>query len=172
MNKKARKIRKINHCTLYVSKDGSDYWSGLSPIVKPDKADGPLATVNAAINNIRQYDKNDRRKIVLRSGRYFLSQPIILGDQDQGLSIVGAPNQDVVLCGGRKIDSWKRDGESFCSVELPGVKEGKWRFRTLVVNGRLSKQARLPENGSFNHLSEFNVEWLSTSEGGVEAKAN
>jgi hypothetical protein len=76
----------------------------------------------------------------------------------------------VVLYGGRRITQWRRDGDRFWTADLPGVREGTWDFRALVVDGRLAPRARLPKEGRFEHLNEFNVRWMSTTYGGWERK--
>ncbi|GAG43506.1 unnamed protein product, partial [marine sediment metagenome] len=53
---------------------------------------------------------------------------------------------------------------------LPGVKDRKWDFRCLVVNGRFCPRARLPEKGFFKHLSSFNVPWMTSTGGGWKRK--
>ena len=40
----------------------------------------------------------------------------------------------------------------------------------LVVNGRFCRRARLPETGTFTHLSRFKVPWMSTTGGGWKRK--
>ena len=50
------------------------------------------------------------------------------------------------------------------------MKEGKWDFRMLAVADRLCPRARLPREGSFTHLSEFKVPWMSTTGGGWQRK--
>ncbi|HLB73884.1 MAG TPA: hypothetical protein VJJ98_07685, partial [Sedimentisphaerales bacterium] len=108
--------------------------------------------------------------IVMQPGRYFLDKPLELSDQDTGLTVESAPGAGACLIGGRMITGWKKDGERFYSASLPGVKEGKWDFRTLVVNGRYCRRARLPEKGTFAHLSSFDVPWMTTTGGGWKRK--
>ncbi|NOX54961.1 MAG: hypothetical protein GXP27_11105, partial [Planctomycetes bacterium] len=76
----------------------------------------------------------------------------------------------VVLYGGRRITGWRRDGDRFWAADLPDVASGKWDFRLLVVDGRMAPRARLPEKGTFTHLSTFNVPWMSTTGGGWKRK--
>jgi DeoR/GlpR family transcriptional regulator of sugar metabolism len=73
-----------------------------------------------------------------------------------------------VLYGGTLVSGWRPDGDRFWSADLPGVKEGTYDFRALVVNDRLAERARLPETGTFQHLSVFPVRWLSSVGGGWE----
>jgi hypothetical protein len=107
---------------------------------------------------------------MIQAGQYFLDKPLELDVGDAGLTIESAPGADVCLYGGRKVTGWKKDGEKFYSVALPGVKEREWDFRALVVNGRFCRRARLPEEGFFEHLSRFDVPWMSSTGGGWKRK--
>ena len=99
-----------------------------------------------------------------------MNRPLVLKDEDRGLTVEAAPGAKVCLYGGRRVTGWKKDAKSFYSANLPGVKEGKWDFRCLFVNGRFCPRARLPENGSFTHLSSFDVPWMTTTGGGWKRK--
>lgn len=151
---------------LYVATNGNDSWSGMLAAPNSSRTDGPLATLEAA----GKLGKGQPRRIVVQAGRYFLDKTLVLTDKDAGLTIESPPGAKAWLFGGRKVVGWKKDGEKFYSVSLPGVKEGKWDFRTLVVNGRYCRRARLPEKGTFAHLTSFNVPWMSTTGGGWKRK--
>ena len=155
---------------LYVSLDGNDSWSGRLQRPNTEKTDGPFATLQAARNAARKVDPKHPRKIIMLDGEYFLEQPVVFDGRDNGLTVTVAPDARVVLYGGRRITGWEKDGEKFYAVELPGVKEGEWDFRALIVNGRFCMRARLPEVGTFEHLSEFDVSWMSTTGGGWQRK--
>jgi len=155
---------------LYVATNGSDSWSGLLAAPNSEGTDGPFATLEAACDAARKLGKGQPRRIVVQAGRYFLDKTLVLTDKDAGLTIESPPGAKAWLFGGRKVADWKKDGEKFYSVSLPGVKEGKWDFRALVVNGRYCRRARLPETGTFAHLSSFNVSWMTTTGGGWKRK--
>jgi len=156
--------------TYFVAVDGSDSWSGGLPEHNAGRTDGPFATVGAACIAARKHGTGQPRKIIIRAGEYFLDDPLELNAGDAGLTIQSAPGADVCLYGGRRVSGWKKDGEKFYSVELPGVKTGQWDFRALVVNGRFCRRARLPEEGFFEHLSSFDIPWMSTTGGGWKRK--
>ncbi|MHC4328640.1 MAG: right-handed parallel beta-helix repeat-containing protein [Planctomycetota bacterium] len=156
--------------TVFVAVNGNDSWSGLLPEPNAERTDGPLATLEAACRAARGRKVADLRRVVVKAGQYFFDEPVVLTGEDSGLTIESAPGADVRLYGGKKITGWKKDGEKFCSVALPGVKEKKWDFRALVVNGRFCRRARLPEKGFFKHLSSFKVPWMSTTGGGWKRK--
>jgi len=155
---------------FFVAVGGSDSWSGRLPEPNPNRTDGPFATVGAACVAARNQGAEQPRKVIVQAGRYFLDKPLELNADDSGLTIESAPGADVCLYGGRKVAGWKKDGAKFYSAALPGVKNRTWDFRALVVNGRFCRRARLPEEGFFEHLSKFDVSWMSTTGGGWKRK--
>ena len=156
--------------TFYVAPNGNDSWSGRIPQPNADRTDGPFATLSAACRAARTMGTEKPRKVIIQSGQYFLNKPLVLTDKDAGLTIEAAPGANVCLYGGRKVTGWEKDGPKFYSAALPGVKEGKWDFRALIVNGRFCRRARLPEKGFFTHLSTFNVPWMTSTGGGWKRK--
>jgi len=155
---------------FFVAANGSDSWSGRLSKTNAEGTDGPFATLQAAREAARKLGKEQQRKIVVQAGRYFLDKMLVLDDKDAGLTIESAPGAKVYLYGGRQIAGWKKDGEKLYSAALPGVKDGTWDFRLLIVNGRYCPRARLPEKGAFQHLSSFDVPWMTTTGGGWKRK--
>lgn len=155
--------------TVYVAANGSDSWSGRLSSPAPDGSDGPLATFHAALDAARQAPAGSPRRIVVGQGRYLLERPLVLDSRDKGLTVEAAPGARPVLCAGRVVTGWTREGD-FYAADLPDVKSGAWDFRMLVVNGRVALRARLPEDGFFEHESAFDVRWMSTTGGGWERK--
>jgi hypothetical protein len=155
---------------FFVAANGSDSWSGRLSKPNTEGTDGPCATLQAARDAARKLGEEQQRKIVVQAGRYFLDKTLVLNDKDAGLTIESAPGAEVCLYGGRQIAGWKKDGEKLYSAALPGVKDGKWDFRVLIVNGRYCPRARLPEKGAFEHLSSFDVPWMTTTGGGWKRK--
>ncbi len=127
-------------------------------------------TLDGAFKIARNLGPGKARRIVIAEGDYFLDEPLVLTDADSNLVIEADKGAKVTLYGGKKVAGWKRDGEEFYSAELAGVKDGSWDFRALIVNGRYCPRARLPKEGTFTHLSEFNVPWMSTTGGGWKRK--
>jgi hypothetical protein len=162
--------------TFFVAVNGSDSWSGHLSESNAGRTDGPFASLAAACRGgsrtapTRRLVVNQPRKVIVQAGQYFFDEPLVLGAGDAGLTIESAPGANVCLYGGRKVTGWKKDGEKFYSVILPGVKDRTWDFRALVVNGRFCRRARLPEKGFFEHLSSFDVPWMSTTGGGWKRK--
>lgn len=131
-------------------------------------ADRPLLTPHAALARVRALraaHPGAPARIFLAPGCYGLTETLLLDTRDSDLTIEG---RDAILGGGRRITGWKPEGNGFWSAALPGVKEGKWDFRQLWVNGHARPRARLPECGFFEHESEFKQHWLSTTGGGFQ----
>jgi parallel beta-helix repeat protein len=93
--------------------------------------------------------------IYLRGGIYFLTEPITITPEHSGtekfpVTIAAYRNERPILSGGRKIVGWKPttvNGRKVWSAEIPEVKEGKWFFRQLWVNGKRAIRARHPNKG-------------------------
>ena len=160
----------IKSGTFFVAPNGKDSWSGRIPQPSADRTDGPFATLAAACNTARQIGTKQPRKVTIQTGQYFFNKPLVLTDKDAGLTIEAAPGANVCFYGGQKVAGWKKDGGKLYSAALPGVKQRKWDFRALVVNGRFCRRARLPEKGFFTHLSSFNVSWMTSTGGGWKRK--
>lgn len=134
--------------TIVVAPGGSDN--------NPGTMSRPLATVTAARDAARKAGPGNNR-IIIRPGEYYLFSPLELDSRDNGLTIEADTSGKVIIYGGVPVTGWKRDGGKFWYVDLPGVKEGTWDFRALVVNGRMPERARMPESGTFLHKSVFDV---------------
>jgi hypothetical protein len=147
--------------TFYLSPKGDDS--------QPGTKDQPLATLVAARDAARKAGAGTHR-IVVQPGDYYLEKTLTLDARDSGLTIEAAEPDSVVLYGGKPVTGWRRDGKNFWCADLPGVKEGEWDFRALVVNGRMPPRARFPKSGNFKHKSIFDVRWLSSVRGGWERK--
>lgn len=124
----------------------------------------PFATLEVARDAARASGAGSNRIVVL-PGDYFLVKPLELDTHDNGLTLEAAADGKVTLYGGKRVTGWRPDGDKFWSVDLPGVKEGTWDFRTLIVNGRTAEHARMPETGTFLHRSKFDVASLPAMAG-------
>lgn len=130
----------------------------------------PVATLVRAVVLARAAG-GGRRRIVIGDG-VFLNTSVTLDAADSGLEIMAAQGAQPAFYGGVAVTGWHAEGDAspFWVAELPGVREGTWDFRALVVNGRLAPRARYPETGSIRHDSEFPVNWMSSTKGGWERK--
>ena len=116
----------------------------------------PFATIQAARDAARAAGPGPHR-IVVMPGDYFLEKTLELDARDNGLTLEASRPGAATLFGGRVVTGWQPDGDKLWRAELPGVKEGQWDFRALVVNGRMPERARMPESGTFEHRSKFDV---------------
>jgi parallel beta-helix repeat protein len=142
--------------TIKVAPGGNDAADGLSQ---------PLRSVAVALNKARmarQQQPNQTIFIELADGRYELSEVLRLGPEDSGVSaehrliIAAAPGARPVLTGGRKITGWTRDQQNpqLWHAAIPEVKEGKWYFRQLFVDGVRQQRARTPNQGFYRIQGE------------------
>ncbi len=139
--------------TYYVSPDGNDSWSGLLPEPNAAGDDGPFATLDHARRVVREVKTQgllpDRVTVYLRGGRYPLSQPIVFEPEDSApVTYAAFPGEQPILDAGRRIEGWSVEtvnGVEAWTAELPEVKEGRWYFRQLFVNGERRPRARLPK---------------------------
>lgn len=148
--------------TFFVATNGNDNWSGRFPGPVKGHADGPFASLLRARNAARTVQGD--KQIVIRGGQYF-ETALDLGPEDSGLVILGAAGETPVLYGGKLVTGWMPEGDRFFAASLAGVKEGKWDFRSLVVNDRLAARARYPESDGLQHCNEFTSKWCPQGEG-------
>jgi hypothetical protein len=132
--------------TVYVSPQGQDTWSGAHP--KPTRAgdDGPLASVQKAVETARALRQpgGPRVHLVIAPGDYRLERTIELGPADSGLVIAGSPANDTVLSGGLRIVGWAPWKGRILQAPLPADSVPDLNFRELYYRGRLMTWARVP----------------------------
>src|SRR5579864_1640370 len=145
---------------LYVSPKGNNSWSGTLAEVNGAKTDGPLATIEAARDAIRHLRESGSVSsavtVYLRGGQYQLSEPIIFAPEDSGtpeapITYAAYSNEAAVVNGGREIHGWKKSARAnLYEARVPGVKEGRWYFHELFVNGHRRQRARSPNSGFYH----------------------
>ena len=152
-------------------------WQVMAMLCGPDPSaakvadvtpDGGADAIVAARDALRDADGQDEKIIRLQPGEYFLKEPLVLDARDSGLTI--RSGGDVTLYGGKPVPSWQPDGDGLWSAPVPEARDGSWDFRMLSVNGSYCPRARLPEEGTFEHLTTFDVPWMSTTGGGWKRK--
>jgi hypothetical protein len=125
----------------------------------PGTQELPFATLEAARDAARA-DQSGACKIIIMPGEYYLTRPFELDPSDNGLTIEADTGGTVILYGGTLVTGWISDGDKFWVANLPGVKEGNWDFRSLIVNGRMPERARMPESGTFLHQQNWDIRVL------------
>jgi len=129
---------------IYVAPGGND--SG------PGTVASPLATPAGAQKAVRQRAAaglDGDVTVTLRGGTYELAEPLVFGPEDSGsekfaITYRAAPGEEVYVSGGSAITGWRPGPAGIWTAQVPGVKEGKWYFRQLFVNGRRAIRARTP----------------------------
>lgn len=145
--------------TFYVSTQGNDAWSGRLPTPNADKTDGPLATIDRAAELIKELKPAVTVQVLLRGGTYFREKPMVFqpehsGNADAPITYAAYPGEKPVISGGRIIAAWKKSDGPLWTTTIEDVKQGKWYFRELFVNGRRAVPARTP-NGDCFRVDEF-----------------
>jgi len=102
--------------------------------------------------------------VQLRGGKYYVTAPVVFGPQDSGteqypITYAAFPGEKPELIGGRPLTGFKPAGKGQLAVFLPEVKEGKWAFRSLFVNGQRQIRARYP---NFNPADPYRSGFLYT----------
>jgi parallel beta-helix repeat protein len=138
---------------LYVAINGNDQWSGRLPAPDESGTDGPFASIKQARDRIRELKYSEKPigpvTVLIRGGIYYIEETIRFGPQDSGtqdapVSYIAYPGEKPELVGGRRITGFKPVEGGMVSVRLPEVKEGKWYFRQLFVDGKRQTRARYP----------------------------
>jgi hypothetical protein len=142
----------------------------------PGTKEAPFATLTQARNAARLATNTAPHHIIVRGGRYF-DASLLLEPQDSRLTIEAAPGETPILIGGRRLGDWQPDGDGLYAASLPAYGQAgtvgdktdqitDWDIRLLQVDGRMCPRARLPETGTFEHVTHFDVPWMSSTGGG------
>ena len=146
---------------FYVATDGDDRWSGKLPSPISTGNDGPFASLARARDAAREARRGltERRAvtIMVRGGKYFLDQQLVLDARDSGsreypVTYTAYPGESPILSGGRKITDWETHEGQIMRCSLPGAKGGGWRSRQLFFNGKRQIRARYPNFDPDNPL--------------------
>lgn len=142
---------------FYLATNGNDRWSGRLPKPNRDKSDGPWATPAGALAALRHLRLNGEVcgpvTVHVRGGTYELASPLLLGPDDTWpLTFQAYRGEQPLLSGGRRISGWRKttvNGLAAWVADLPEVREGRWSFRSLYVNGTRAPRPRLPREGLY-----------------------
>ena len=160
---------------IYVSPSGNDKWSGRIPKPAPDQMDGPVASIQKALELIRFFKGEPYNRtlpqyitppgrlsdgfmqgpaiIWLRGGNYFIDKAIEIGlAESYPITFMAYPGETPVLNGGVVINNWKVtkvNGVKAWSTTIKEVADGSWNFSQLFVNDMRAQRARYPKSGFF-----------------------
>ena len=110
----------LKKLTFYVSTAGNDTWSGKLPEPNADRTDGPLRTLTAARDRLREIESKDRDYLVLiRGGNYVLDETVVFGLEDgtqyggyygriYKITYAAYPKDQPVFTSGVPIRGWKK----------------------------------------------------------------
>ncbi len=152
---------------FFVSPRGSDAWSG--KLAEPNRAgtDGPFSTVARARDAIRALKAGKPLHkpvtVYLHGGVYTFAATLVFLPEDSGspkcpITYAAYPGEKPILSGGRVITGLKMDPTQPAgpttvqpyTVQIPDVKEGKWYFHQLFVDGHRRQRARSPNTGFYH----------------------
>ena len=101
----------------------------------------------------------ERIEVLFKDGTYVLTKPVIIQPGHGGTAsypvIYRARSGQPVFTGGRTITGWTINKDGSWSVNIPDVKDGKWDFAQLFVNGPRRFRPRLPKQGFFTATNDF-----------------
>ncbi|MGO8753562.1 MAG: right-handed parallel beta-helix repeat-containing protein [Thermoguttaceae bacterium] len=131
---------------LFVAPHGDDQGPGTK--------DRPLATLCGARNAVRRLKAATREpiQVLFRGGTYFLTKEVVFRPEDSGTAAApityrAFPGEKPIFSGGKMITGWKPGEGGEWTAEIPEVKQGRWYFRQLCVDGIRRPRARLPQQG-------------------------
>ena len=134
---------------LYVAPNGSD--------ANPGAKEKPFATLQRARDEIRRIKSAGPLApggctVRLRGGVYRIEKAIEFLPEDSGtaeapITYAAADGEKPVISGGRAIDGWRPGSGKLRQTTVPGVKEGRWHFHQLFVDGQRRTRARTPNHG-------------------------
>jgi hypothetical protein len=112
--------------TFYVASNGDDSWSGQLPAPDGAHADGPFATLpraRAAVRAVQGRARPGPIRVMVRGGKYFLSDTLILDERDSGLEFApilwcAYPDENPVISGGRRVTRWRTYRGRIMQAEL------------------------------------------------------
>ena len=145
-----------NSPVLYVAPEGNDQAEGRSR----ETAFRSLEKARDAIRELRKADRiTGPVKVLLGGGTHVRAEPLVLTPEDSGspespVTWAAVPGEQPVVSGGRRIEGWTRHEGNIWKVDLPQVRDGKWWFRQLFVDGQLRRRARTPNDG-FQRVAGF-----------------
>ncbi|KAK8797579.1 hypothetical protein WA158_005925 [Blastocystis sp. Blastoise] len=130
-----------------------------------DKNDGsfehPLQTIPRAIKRSRDID--GKKVIYIRAGYYYVEKAIILGPQDEYLTITSYQDEEVILSGAKKI-----------SVDWKEYAVNQWRIqknKNILLNMKLTPGEDVPNRALYKGKYENQLECQEVCQNSTECTA-
>lgn len=151
-----------NVTTLYVSAEtGKNHYTGVH--FENDKTlNGPLPSIEAAlrvVGEMRRVGYMQPVTVKLMDDEFVLARPITIRTAEKGfhdpaqvrdVTFESFGEKKTLISGGKRLEGFVPDtfnGHDCWSLELEDVKEGKWKFTDLYVNGLPAARTRYPSEG-------------------------
>lgn len=123
---------------FYVATNGKDSWSGKLAAPNAAGTDGPLATLQAA----QQAMRNSSIDVTyVRGGDYYMKDLVWLDGQDSGVRFAAYGAEKPVFHGGSLVENWVSRGNGLWSAQLPA---GSKPVLDLSMDGERQTVARTP----------------------------
>jgi hypothetical protein len=153
---------------IFVATNGDDGWSGQLEKPTPDRRDGPVATIQAALKLVRDIRRSgakgpDEVIIMLRGGTHSIRTPVLIQPEHTGesarasLRIEAYRKETPILSGGVNLTGWSRvpGDTNLWQAPVPDIGRGAWAFHQLFINGNRKQRARSPNTGFFQIEGEY-----------------
>lgn len=153
----------FNSATIYVSGEGSDRYTGYSPVHKTGNI-GPIKSIRRLKEMLnRLHIGGNYTPVTVRfMGDYEMDSAIELGEvfansmegtdfDTVNITFESYGEKRARLIGGKILKGFKPDnynGVDCISLHIPAVENGSWRFTDLIVNGVKAKLCRYPGEGT------------------------
>jgi hypothetical protein len=142
--------------TFYVAPGGDDSWSGALKSANRSKTDGPLATIEAALEKsraARHQTPGAEVRFLLRGGTYTLERPLVFKPEDSDLTVEAYRGERPVITSEVALAGWRRSSadSNVWEIQPPAG----WLFHEIFVNGARMGRARLPAAGFFHYTSHL-----------------
>jgi parallel beta-helix repeat protein len=143
---------------LYLSPNGSDKNQGTKY--------APLASLKGARDRIRELRRQGKIKeaiqVKIRSGTYYMSEPLLLSSEDTGsrfypVIFTAESEERPVFCGGIKIGNFEAISPNLWRARVPETVSNGLYFEQLYVNGQRRFRAQTPNRKNANQGNFFRV---------------
>ncbi len=147
---------------LYVATNGSNSWSGTLAAPNGGMTDGPLKTIEAARDKIRDIKWNQWGGVMqapievqVRGGVYYSTATFQLYWYDSGssqcpITYKAYPGEQPVFSGGRVLPVLtKAAGQDYYTATIPQAANRGWLFRQLWIGDKRYTLAKSPSSGYY-----------------------
>lgn len=146
--------------SYYVAGNGNDSWSGRLAAPNEGRTDGPFATLRRARDALRLHRGTQRSRpsqVVLRAGKYFLREPLVLDERDSGTKAAPVTwtayrGEKPIVSGGVPLDHWHTYRDAILETRLDQGNAAPARPVDLFCNGVRQVRARSPNRDAAHPL--------------------